>query len=134
MLVSPPSSTPKTGARIMTPKFYVGQTVTNVYLGVRAEVTDVHTDSVMPRYDVRYTDIDTVMTAVESVLSDDLSQPFGVVAIEASLAGLAAITEGATSARILGTLTNYQLERISEIMSDTKHNIYQRASIPTDYL
>jgi hypothetical protein len=118
----------------MSPKFTPGQIVTNIYLGETAEVQHFLHDAVSPRYAVKYIESGHELVALESVLSGDTSEPYGVPAVQASLIGLQALVEAATSARILGTLSNYQLERIGDIVADAKYGIYTRASLPTDYL
>jgi hypothetical protein len=118
----------------MTPKFAVGQTVQNVYLGAVAEVLSVYTDSTEPRYEVRYIDTDTTLTAIEAVLSADLVNEYRVDGIAASIDALTTLLEAATSARILGVLHNYQLADVRRVVQDAKHAIFERASLPFDYL
>lgn len=118
----------------MIPKFDEGQRVTNIYLGVTGTVGTVWADVTPPRYDVVYDTHEGTYTATESVLSGDMSEPFGVPAVQASIIGLDQLVEAAAAARVVGVLTNYQLERIWDMINDARHALYQRASAPTEYL
>lgn len=118
----------------MTPKFNAGDRVQNQYLGVLATVEAVLEDYSPPRYDLKYDGMHHTCTAAETVLTADITRQYAVDAICSSLMELEAMVQSATSARILGVFTSYGLERIMGLVDDAKRDLYQRASLPTEYL